>query len=90
MSQPTEADWLKLKRLGRFLKGHPRTTLHYRWQDEVTEVTTHTDANWAGDMDSRKSTSGGTVQRGEHLVKSWSKTQSLIALSSAESELYGW
>eukprot|EP00973_Karenia_brevis_P056701 7888525-Karenia_brevis.AAC.1 len=89
MSQPTEGDWLKLKRLGRFLKGHPRTTLHYSWQDEMTSITTHTDANWAGDKESRKSTSGGTVQIGGHLIKSWSKTQSLIALSSAESELYG-
>ena len=90
MSKPTEGDWMKLKRLRRFLRGHPRTTLHYRRQDEVTTLTTHTDANWAGDKVTRKSTSGGAVQRGENLIKTWSKTQSLIAMSSAESELYGY
>ena len=51
-------------------------------------VTIHTDANWAGDKVNRKSTSGGVIQIGEHFIKSWSKNQTLIALSSAESELY--
>ena len=47
-----------------------------------------TDADWAGDKDSRKSTTGGCIVLGNHLFKGWAKTQSLIALSSAESELY--
>eukprot|EP00973_Karenia_brevis_P083935 11646618-Karenia_brevis.AAC.1 len=89
MSQPTMGDWHKLKRLGRFIKGHLRTTLQYKWQDKVQQVTTFTDANWAGDKATRKSTSGGATLLGHHVIKTWSKTQSLIALSSAESELYG-
>jgi hypothetical protein len=40
------------------------------------------------DKETRKSTSGGVIMFGKHYIKSWSKTQSLVALSSAESELY--
>eukprot|EP00973_Karenia_brevis_P095138 12425852-Karenia_brevis.AAC.1 len=89
MSKPTRHDWARLKRLGRFLKGHLRTTTKYNWQKTEDTVTIFTDANWAGDKSSRKSTSGGVIKIGQHLIKSWSKTQALIALSSAESELYG-
>ena len=38
-------------------------------------------------MRTRKSTSGGVILWGKALVKSWSRTQALIALSSGESEL---
>ena len=33
--------------------------------------------------------SGGSISIGEHCIKTWSKTQAVIAKSSAESELYG-
>ena len=46
-----------------------------------------TDADWAGDVQTRKSTSGGCVLSGSHLLAHWSRTQQVIALSSAESEL---
>ena len=46
------------------------------------------DSDWAGDTMTRKSTSGGTIRVGRHLVKSWSKDQSCIATSSGEAELY--
>ena len=52
-------------------------------------ITVRTDADWAGCRRSRKSTSGGTISIGEHCIKAWSKTQAVIAKSSAESELYG-
>ena len=48
----------------------------------------YSDADWAGCKQSRKSTTGGCIKIGEHTIKGWSKTQSLIALSSGESELY--
>ena len=88
MSTPTVADMRRLKRLGRYLKGHPRTTHEFPWQTWVSELAVNMDANWAGDKRTRKSTSGGCIQIGKHLIKSWSKSQSLVALSSAESELY--
>ena len=88
MSKPTEGDWIRLKRLGRYLAGRPRMQLMFKWQNLPDTIRGYTDADWAGDKDSRKSTTGGCVVLGSHLLKGWAKTQSLIALSSAEGELY--
>ena len=53
-----------------------------------SRVTANSDSDWAGDRRTRKSTSGGVIRIGHHYIKSWSKNQSTIALSSAEAELY--
>ena len=47
-----------------------------------------TDSDWAGDKTTRKSTSGGVIMFGDHMLKSWSTTQQIVALSSGEAELY--
>ena len=51
-------------------------------------MTLFTDSDWAGDQATRKSTTCGAVMLGGHLVKSWCKDQSVVALSSGEAELY--
>ena len=48
-----------------------------------------TDTDFAGCSETRKSTSGGVAMLGTHLIKGWSSTQSVIALSSGEAEFYG-
>ena len=88
MSKPTHGDWQKLKRLGRYLVGRPRLVICYDWQSPLSRLTANSDSDWAGDKKTRKSTSGGIVRIGTHFIKSWSKNQSVIALSSAEAELY--
>eukprot|EP00253_Pinus_taeda_P028438 PITA_28438 len=45
-----------------------------------------TDADWAGSVDDRKSTSGGAFFMNSRLVSWFSKKQSSIALSTAEAE----
>ena len=52
-------------------------------------IDVYVDANWAGCRRTRKSTSVGCAMLGKHCIKAWSKTQSIIAKSSGESELYG-
>eukprot|EP00253_Pinus_taeda_P003765 PITA_03765 len=54
----------------------------------LTDLTLHayTDADWAGSVDDRKSTSGGAFFMGSRLVSWFSKKQSSIALSTAEAE----
>ena len=47
----------------------------------------YTDSDWGGCQRTGLSTSGGLVRIGDHWLKSWSKTQSSITLSSAEAEL---
>ena len=47
------------------------------------------DTDVAGDIETRRSTSGGMIFCGSHPLKHWSSTQRTIALSSAEAELGG-
>ena len=72
----------------RFLAGRPRLVYEYKFQGEQQMPTAYSDASWASNASDRRSTSGGVLMHGSHCIKSWSKTPSLVALSSAESELY--
>ena len=60
----------------------------FEWQEEAGGVQVFADSDWGGDRRSRKSTSGGAILIGRHCVRTWSSTQSAIALSSAEAEFY--
>ena len=88
MSQPTELGLQDLKRLGRYLVGKPRLIWEYRWQ-EAHHFDVYSDTDWAGCPRTRKSTSGGCVMIGNHLIKAWSSTQPGISLSSGEAEVVG-
>ena len=89
MSKPTRSAWERLKRIGRYLKGRPRLVWVYEWQIELDVIDSHSHANWAGCRRSRKSSSGGTIALGCHLINTYSKTQAIVARSSGDSELYG-
>ena len=66
-----------------------RCIIEYNFQQIPEYLKSYSYANWALDTETRKSTSGGVITFGKHYIKSWSKTQAIVALSSAESELYG-
>ena len=87
MSQPREGDEVLLKRAIRYLKKYPTCDNLLEWQNRPKFMTVNIDSDWAGDRVTRKSTSGGTVRHGKHLLMHWSKLQSTIALSSGEAEL---
>ena len=89
VSKPTKRSWEALRRLVKFLVGKPRLVWRYQWEGQLDEVDGYSDSNWAGCKTSRKSTSGGAIMIGSHLIRSWSKTQATIAQSSAEAELFG-
>ena len=59
----------------------------YDWQKENAGLSGCSDSDWAGCKLSGKSTSGGLIQIGTRLMKSWSRTQDSITLSSAVVEL---
>ena len=88
MANPRNGDWQRLGRLGRYLKGKPRIHQLYEWQNGRMRLKIYSDADWAGCREIRRSTIGRCVMLGTHTIKGWSETQLLIALSSAESELY--
>ena len=60
----------------------------FEWQLAPGSLHTFTDSNWAGNRESRKSTSGGAISRGRQTLKTLSATQAVIALSGGEAELY--
>ena len=68
MATPRVSDWAPLKRIARYLVGYPRLVQTFRWQVAASMVTSFTDSDWAGDR-SRKSTSGGVVCLGHHMIK---------------------
>ena len=57
-------------------------------QRDVHAIHSFGDSDFAGEIETRKSTSGGICCIGDHTVKSWASTQSIIALSTGEAELY--
>ena len=77
-----------LKRLGRYLGGRPRLVFKYAFQSADT-VDCYSDTDWAGCPKTRKSTSGGVILLGEHILKTYSSTQPTVSLSSGEAEFYG-
>ena len=87
MSKASELDMLKLKRLGRYLvcRGNYATT--FKWCSCTKEVFGYSDSDHGGSKD-RKSTSGGVLVFAGVVVKSWSKHQKVVALSSGEAELH--
>ena len=86
MASPCFKDWEALKRLARYLKGAPRVVQFMPWQRNVDTLVVFSDANWAGDKKTRKSTSGGAIHLGGVPIWWMSKTQATVALSSAEAE----
>ena len=46
------------------------------------------DSDWAGDKGTRKSVSAGNIRYRQHLLRSWSQDQTVIAMSCGEAELY--
>jgi hypothetical protein len=72
--------------------GYTRSTdakdrLQQQREDNILEV--YVDTDFAGCAQTRRSTSGGCCVLNGSNVKSWSKTQSTLALSSGEAELHG-
>ena len=88
MANPKESSWVALTRMAKYLKRRPRLLIKFSYQNATKSINTCVDADWAGEIATRKSTSGGLMQYGSHILKSWSSTQTVIALSSGESEFY--
>ena len=89
MANPSVGAMRKLKRAARYLKGAPRYILKYAYQSKPEGLGAWADTDFAGCQITRKSTSGGIIMHGEHVIKSWSTNQAVIALSSGEAEYYG-
>ena len=58
MSKPSKDHWVGVKRVLRYLKGTLKYGLKFSAQEEKLELFGYSDADWAGDVDTRRSTSG--------------------------------
>ena len=78
MSRPTESSWRRLVRVGKYFVRSPRLIMQYDWQADTEELTVHSDANWAGCVHSRKSTSGGVIMLGPIPLKHGQQPKPLL------------
>ena len=72
MSKPTEKDMEKLKKLGRYLAGAPRLVQNMRAQAHIKFLDVWVDTDFAGCLKTRRSTNGGMITFGQHVLKHWS------------------
>ena len=87
LAEPRAGDESRLKRTVRYLQGKTRLVLRFPWHHGSANLKGFVDGNFAGCVWTRKSTSAGALMWGKLCLKTWSKTQATIALSSGESEL---
>ena len=74
-----------VKRIMRYLKGIDEFGLYYKRNKKI-ELRTYNDADWGGNIDERKSTSGGALFLGRRLVTWTSKKQSCTSQSTTKAE----
>ena len=84
-ANPTKEHWTAVKRILRYLKGTSNLGLLYR-ENSPAEVIGYSDADWAGDVGDRKSTSGYIFLLGGAAISWKSSKQTCVALSTAEAE----
>ena len=84
MSRPRDADWLKLKRVAKYLAGARRIVQMFEWQEAQHHLHTYIDSDWASDNETRRFTSAAAIAWGFRTLKIWSTTRTAIALSSGE------
>ena len=88
MQTPDEAAWTALKRAVRFCMGFQRIVWHFVKQPPISFVDVWSDSDHAGCLRTRRSTSCAALMAGGHLLRFTATTQTVVALSSGESEFY--
>eukprot|EP00252_Welwitschia_mirabilis_P018561 TRINITY_DN4120_c1_g1_i6.p1 TRINITY_DN4120_c1_g1~~TRINITY_DN4120_c1_g1_i6.p1 ORF type:complete len:221 (-),score=23.51 TRINITY_DN4120_c1_g1_i6:406-1023(-) len=84
-SDPKESHYFCVKRILKYLKYTQNFGLWYSY-DTSLDLVGYSDADWAGCIDDRKSTSGACFYMGNCLVSWLSKKQNTTSLSTAEAE----
>ena len=89
-NEPTVEHFCTVKHVLRYLRGTSDKKLCYRKSDENLGLQAYSDADWAGDVKDRRSTTGYCVlyslSQGGTLVSWKTKKQPTVALSTCEAE----
>ena len=89
IAEQTTVDVEALKRCIRFLLKYPRCIQSFERQEIAPkQINLYSDSNFAGCLQSSKSTSSCKIVYGKHLLKSTSTTQAVVSVLSAEAEFY--
>jgi hypothetical protein len=87
MKNPNQTHWQAGKRVLRYLHGTRNTGLIFRGSvSKELEIAAYSDADWGGDHNDRRSTTGYIVTINGNVVSWVSKRQQTVALSTAEAE----
>lgn len=84
-SEPTELHWNLLKRIMRYLSGTKELGIEFRWEQNP-ELVGYSDADYANDKETRRSTSGFVIMWGNSPITWKCQRQSLVTLSTTEAE----
>jgi hypothetical protein len=84
-ANPKESHLNLVKRILKYIHGTYDQGLLYTF-DTNSSLVGYCDADWAGNVEDRKSTSGGCFFVGNNLVSWFSKKQNSVSLSTAEAE----
>ena len=85
LAKPKENYMMAVKRILRYLKGTKDYGLWYKPGGNL-DLKVFTDADWVGNIDGRKSTSGGAFFLGKRLVSWTSKKKNCTSQSTEEVE----
>ena len=86
MSNPSMDHWQGVKRIFRYLKGTSNHCLTFNATNADVKLHGYADADWAGDVETRKSTSGYIFQLAGSTISWRSQKQQAVALSTTEAE----
>ncbi|KAH9675580.1 retrovirus-related pol polyprotein from transposon RE1 [Citrus sinensis] len=89
MHNPGEQHMKAVMRILRYLKTNPGKGILFSKNEDYSNIEVYTDADWAGSVSDRHSTSGYFTFVGGNLVTWRSKKQHVVARSSAEGEYQG-
>nr|GFB94980.1 putative ribonuclease H-like domain-containing protein [Tanacetum cinerariifolium] len=74
-----------VKRIFRYLKGHPKLGLWYP-KDSPSDLVAYSDSDYGGATQDHKSTTGGCQFLGRRLISWQRKKQTIVATSTTKAE----
>eukprot|EP00971_Amphidinium_carterae_P352935 6492776-Amphidinium_carterae.1 len=89
LKSPDHESWAHLKRVGRYLAGtRDAHIVLSKGSGVISRLTAYSDADFAGDPETRRSTSGYVLDLDGCVLCAGARTQNIVSLSTAESEFY--
>ena len=86
MTKPSQEHWKGVKRILRYIKGTMNFGITFQAKEKTCILTGYSDADWANDTETRRSTSGYIFQINASTISWCSKKQSCVSTSTTEAE----